>query len=237
MFNLLNKNVQSASKIENIPQKEKVSGKQFFLFAAALGLHYLCTMNYLEVFGALVGLIYLWLEYRASIYLWLACIVMPAIYLVVYYQAGLYADFGINVYYLLASVYGWIAWSRGRKKKNIQQAEEETPITTHAAQGIFPLDSRVYSVLGGYRLDIDYMDRQLCALDGQFHYGTEHHSHVDAGPQICGAVGSLDDCGLGVLRTVHLQGAVFHFGTLRALCGSGLFRMEKMAEPDGGTGM
>lgn len=92
--------------------------KQFFLFAAALGLYYLCTMNYLEVFGTLVGLAYLWLEYRASIYLWLACIVMPAVYLVVYYQAGLYADFGINVYYLLASVYGWIAWSRGRKKKN-----------------------------------------------------------------------------------------------------------------------
>lgn len=77
---------------------------------------YLCIMNYLELFGTLVGLVYLWLEYRASIYLWLACIIMPAIYLVVYYQAGLYADFGINVYYLIASVYGWIVWSRGRKK-------------------------------------------------------------------------------------------------------------------------
>ena len=76
---------------------------------------YLCIMNYLELFGTLVGLVYLWLEYRASIYLWLACIIMPAIYLVVYYQAGLYADFGINVYYLIASVYGWIVWSRGRK--------------------------------------------------------------------------------------------------------------------------
>lgn len=39
MFNPLNKNVHSASKIENIPQKEKVSGKQFFLFAAALGFY------------------------------------------------------------------------------------------------------------------------------------------------------------------------------------------------------
>lgn len=65
-------------------------------------------MNYLELLGTLVGVVYLWLEYRASIYLWLACIVMPAIYLVVYYRAGLYADFGINIYYLLASVYGWM---------------------------------------------------------------------------------------------------------------------------------
>lgn len=112
--------------------------KLCFLFAAALGLHYLCTMNYLEVFGTLVGLVYLWLEYRASIYLWLACIVMPAVYLVVYYQAGLYADFGINVYYLLASVYGWIAWSRGRKKKDIQQTEEETPITRMPRKVYFP---------------------------------------------------------------------------------------------------
>ena len=56
-------------------------------------------LNFLEIFGTIVGLIYLWLEYRASIYLWIAGIVMPAIYIFVYYKAGLYADFGIK--YLL----------------------------------------------------------------------------------------------------------------------------------------
>lgn len=57
-------------------------------------------LNFLEIFGTIVGLVYLWLEYRASIYLWIAGIVMPAIYIFVYYKAGLYADFGINIYYL-----------------------------------------------------------------------------------------------------------------------------------------
>ena len=38
-------------------------------------------MNYLEIFGTFIGIIYLWLEYRASIYLWLAGIIMPAIYM------------------------------------------------------------------------------------------------------------------------------------------------------------
>lgn len=95
-------------------------------------------MNYLEVFGALVGLIYLWLEYRASIYLWLACIVMPAIYLVVYYQAGLYADFGINVYYLLASVYGWIAWSEEGKRKTYSKLKKKHPLHTCRARYISP---------------------------------------------------------------------------------------------------
>ena len=55
-------------------------------------------LDFLEIFGTLVGLVYLWLEYRASIYLWIAGVVMPAIYIFVYYKAGLYADFGINIY-------------------------------------------------------------------------------------------------------------------------------------------
>ena len=38
-------------------------------------------MNFLEIFGTVVGLVYLWLEYRASIYLWIAGIIMPAIYI------------------------------------------------------------------------------------------------------------------------------------------------------------
>ena len=69
----------------------------------------------LEIIGTIVGLVYLWLEYRASIYLWIAGIIMPAIYIYVYYEAGLYADFGINIYYLGAAVYGWLIWKFGRK--------------------------------------------------------------------------------------------------------------------------
>lgn len=66
--------------------------------------------QYIEILGTIVGLIYLWQEYRASIYLWITSIIMPAIYLYVYYQSGLYADFGINIYYLVIALYGWLAW-------------------------------------------------------------------------------------------------------------------------------
>ena len=79
----------------------------------------------LEIIGTLVGLVYLWLEYKASIYLWIASIIMPAIYIFVYYEAGLYADFGINIYYLGAAVYGWMMWKYGGKTKETN----ELPIT------------------------------------------------------------------------------------------------------------
>lgn len=82
-------------------------------------------MNYLELTGTIIGLVYLYLEYRASIWLWIAGIIMPAVYLVVYYQAGLYADFGINVYYLAASVYGIYCWQKGRKQTSGQEASPE----------------------------------------------------------------------------------------------------------------
>ncbi len=58
-----------------------------------------------------------WLEYKASIYLWIVGVVMPAIYIFVYYEAGLYADFAINIYYLLAAAYGWLSWKYGRGGK------------------------------------------------------------------------------------------------------------------------
>lgn len=86
----------------------------------------------IEIIGTAVGIIYLWLEYRASIYLWVASIIMPAIYLYIYYQAGLYADFGINIYYLAIALYGWLAWRYGftlfgRKEKNEELAITHTP--------------------------------------------------------------------------------------------------------------
>ena len=78
------------------------------------------TLRFLDVLGFTVGLVYLWLEYRASIWLWLASIVMPAIDMVLYFKAGLYADFGMAIYYCLAAVYGYVAWrlaERGRWKE------------------------------------------------------------------------------------------------------------------------
>lgn len=82
----------------------------------------------LDVTATVVGLVYIWLEYKASIYLWIAGIIMPAIDTFLYYGAGLYADFGMAVYYTLAAVYGLLVWKFGRNKG--QTDNEELPITS-----------------------------------------------------------------------------------------------------------
>jgi len=72
---------------------------------------------FLDFLGTLCGLVYLYLEYKASIRLWLVSMIMPAIDLFVYYNAGLYADFGMAVYYLGAAAYGWAVWRTGRRER------------------------------------------------------------------------------------------------------------------------
>ncbi len=90
---------------------------------------------YIEILGTAVGLIYLWQEYRASIYLWITSIIMPAIYLYVYYQAGLYADFGINIYYLVIALYGWLAWRYNFSLRGKRKESKELSIS-HIRQGV-----------------------------------------------------------------------------------------------------
>ncbi len=95
------------------------------------------TLRLLDILGFAVGLVYLWLEYKASIWLWLASIVMPAIDLFLYYKAGLYADFGMAVYYVLAGVYGFLAW-KYFKPAGRQKAEAERPVTHFKRSQILP---------------------------------------------------------------------------------------------------
>ncbi len=80
----------------------------------------------LEALGTSVGLLYLYLEYKASIWLWLAGIVMPAIYIKIYLDSGLYADMGINIYYLIVSIYGWLWWYKSQLSKQ-QKTQDDSP--------------------------------------------------------------------------------------------------------------
>lgn len=68
----------------------------------------------IEILGFSIGLLYLWWEYHANNKLWLASMVMPCISMWIYFSKGLYADFAINIYYLVIAVYGYVVWTRKR---------------------------------------------------------------------------------------------------------------------------
>ena len=84
------------------------------------------SLHWLDILTTILGLFYIWLEYRASIWLWLFGIVMPALDIYLYWSHGLYGDAGMACYYTVAALYGFAVWKFGRKKS---QTTDVMPIT------------------------------------------------------------------------------------------------------------
>ncbi len=92
--------------------------------------------HWLDIVTTVLGLCYLWLEYRANIALWVVGIIMPALDVWLYWQHGLYGDAGMSVYYVVAAVYGYLVWTFGRKER--QGEVEQMPITHFRRRLIAP---------------------------------------------------------------------------------------------------
>jgi len=73
--------------------------------------------HWLDMFTTILGLLYIWLEYRASILLWFVGIIMPAFDIYLYWSHGLYGDAGMAAYYTLAAVYGYCIWKFKKTRK------------------------------------------------------------------------------------------------------------------------
>ena len=85
------------------------------------------TEHWLEIFGALAGIIYVLLEIRQNIWLWPVGIVTSSVYIIVFFTSKFYADMSLQVYYLVISFYGWYAWSYGtlnHEPKTLNQQPE-----------------------------------------------------------------------------------------------------------------
>lgn len=77
--------------------------------------------NYIDIIAATIGLVYLYLEFRASIWMWLISMLMAVFFIYTFYRAGLYASMCIYIYFFIASAYGWVLWWRSRKENNTSQ--------------------------------------------------------------------------------------------------------------------
>ncbi len=94
----------------------------------------------LQIIGVVLGLLYLFLEYRADIRLWVVGLIMPIVHGTLYYQSGLYADASMQAYYILAGLYGWIVWHNAPRNKSKSACIKHTPWR------LVPLLAAVYAV-------------------------------------------------------------------------------------------
>jgi nicotinamide mononucleotide transporter len=93
--------------------------------------------NYIEVFGAITGIIYVFLEIRQTIWLWPVGVITSAVYIWVFFTGKLYADMSLQGYYLVISFLGWYWWLKGaglraqdtEQKEVIEEEKMELPVT------------------------------------------------------------------------------------------------------------
>lgn len=73
--------------------------------------------NFIELLGALLSVLYLFLSIRQNILLWPVGILSALLYMIVFFQTKFYADMGLNGYYFFISIYGWITWRKVNRGK------------------------------------------------------------------------------------------------------------------------
>ena len=71
-------------------------------------------MTMLEAIAVIFGLLSVWYARKENILVYPTGIISVSIYVYICLGAKLYADMGINAYYFVVSIYGWIVWSKKR---------------------------------------------------------------------------------------------------------------------------
>jgi nicotinamide mononucleotide transporter len=71
--------------------------------------------NYIELLGAILGIVYVFFSIRQNILTWPIGLLTSILYVWVFFISKLYADMGLQLYYVFISVYGWYEWLHGNK--------------------------------------------------------------------------------------------------------------------------
>jgi nicotinamide mononucleotide transporter len=85
---------------------------------------FITHLTWLEGCGVVSGLLCVWLAAKNNILNWPVAIVSVIIYIFIFYDSKLYADMGLQVYFLLMNAYGWYFWNKNRRS-----TESPTPVS------------------------------------------------------------------------------------------------------------
>lgn len=76
--------------------------------------------NYIELLGAILGIAYIFFSIRQSILTWPVGLLTSILYVWVFFVSKLYADMGLQMYYVVISIYGWYEWLRGNQSNHAE---------------------------------------------------------------------------------------------------------------------
>jgi nicotinamide mononucleotide transporter len=94
----------------------------------------------LEVAGVITGLLCVYLAAVNNIWNWPIAVVSVGIYIFIFFDARLYADMGLQLYFMAMNFYGWYYWSRKpstEKKSPVQRVTKKEIVFSIIAVCVF----------------------------------------------------------------------------------------------------
>lgn len=86
-------------------------------------------MQWIEWVAAIAGAVSVFLSTRQKILSWPTAIVNVSLYTFIFYESGLYSDMGLQVVYLILSIYGWYQWLHGGAHRTpLRVSRATTPV-------------------------------------------------------------------------------------------------------------
>ncbi len=117
--------------------------------------------HYIEILGAILSLIYLYLSIKQKVSLWVFGFLSALLYIFVFYRSQLYAIMTLQFYYVAVSIYGWVSWRVGK-----QATGEELPARRSSFKNIiFLLGFGFLIFLAYYFFLLKYTDAFFPLID------------------------------------------------------------------------
>ena len=177
-------------------------------------------MVWLEYFGVITGLLYLFLEIKQHKAMWVVGFLTSLVYVFVFLFAKIYADMGLQTYYVGISVYGFYQWTRKKHE-------------THTENDSLPSDRILYTHLSlplfvGIIGTLAVVFAILCV-----HHVGRHCRYLDAGKANYRALDFLGNRKPRFRISLLPSGLVSDDATLFLLCDTSHSRLLQLAEERG----
>ena len=112
----------------------------------------------LEYFGVITGFLYLLLEIRQHKAMWVVGFLTSLVYVFVFFFSKIYADMGLNIYYVAISIYGFKKWTCTKKSVTEEKVSDDLifyrhitwPLLAGIASAILAIYALLYYVLHNF---------------------------------------------------------------------------------------
>jgi nicotinamide mononucleotide transporter len=100
-------------------------------------------MSTIELVAAILVLVSVYLSTQEKIWAWPTAILAVTLYAMVFWQARLYAQVGLQLFFFGISVYGWYHWLYGGEGKTPPRVSRiTTPVAVTGPGGVARRDER-----------------------------------------------------------------------------------------------